>query len=53
MFTSYPVSSKFTEVKVVGAKLFVKATDGEESDLASLLLEVGLPADNSFDRKFF
>merc|ERR1711874_565033 len=34
---------KFTEVKQVGGKVFVKATDTEENDLASLLLEVGLP----------
>ena len=41
---------KFTEVKLVGAKMFVKATDSEKIDLASLLLDVGLPpAENSFD----
>ena len=42
---------KFTEVKV-GPKVFVNATDSEENDLASVFLEVGLPAEKSFDRKF-
>ena len=44
---------KFTQVKLVGPKVFVNATDSEENDLASVLLSVGLPAENSFDRKFF
>ena len=44
---------KFSEVKLVDSKLMVNARDNEETDLASLLLGVGLPAENSFDRKFF
>ena len=42
---------RFTKVKQVGTKLFVNATDVEGTDLASLLLEVGLPAENGFDCK--
>ena len=43
---------KFTEVKLVGSKLFVNAKDLEGTDVASTLQEVGLPAENGFDRKF-
>ena len=46
-----PTVFRFTEVKQVGTKLSVNATDVEGSDLASLLLEVGLPAENGFDCK--
>ena len=42
---------RFTEVKLVGPKLFVNATDVEDNDLASLLLQLGLPAENGFDCK--
>ena len=47
-----PTIFRFTEVKLVGTKLFVNATDVEGTDLASLLLEVGLPAENGFDCKY-
>ena len=44
---------KFTEVKLIGSKLFVNLRDLQGTDAASSLLEVGLPAESSFDRKFF
>ena len=43
---------QFTGLKLVGPDLVVNAVDVEGTDLASLLLEVGVPAENSFDCKF-
>ena len=44
---------KFTEVKLIGSKLFINARNLEGIDAASCLLEAGLPAESSFDSKFY
>ena len=44
---------KFTEVKLIGSKLFVNARDHEGTDAASRLLKAGLPAESSFNSKFY
>ena len=44
---------KFTEVKLIGSKLFINARNLEGIDAASCLLEAGLPAESSFNSKFY